>query len=60
MRSSQLRRIRPAERHGDGESGHTRVDAYMPDIPETLAALLASASLGTIWSGAAPEYGPHG
>jgi acetoacetyl-CoA synthetase len=32
----------------------------MPNIPETLAALLASASLGAIWSGAAPEYWPRG
>jgi acetoacetyl-CoA synthetase len=34
-----------------------RVVAYMPNIPETLTAFLASASLGAIWSSAAPEFG---
>ena len=29
----------------------------MPNIPETMAALLACASLGAIWSSAAPEFG---
>jgi len=34
-----------------------RVVAYMPNIPETLVALLASASIGAIFSSAAPEFG---
>jgi acetoacetyl-CoA synthetase len=34
-----------------------RVVAYLPNIPETIAALLATASLGAIWSSAAPEFG---
>jgi acetoacetyl-CoA synthetase len=34
-----------------------RVVAYMPNIAETLIAFLASASLGAIWSSAAPELG---
>jgi len=34
-----------------------RVVAYMPNIPETVAALLACASIGAIWSSAAPEFG---
>jgi acetoacetyl-CoA synthetase len=34
-----------------------RVVAYMPNIPETVVALLAVASLGAIWSSAAPEFG---
>lgn len=33
------------------------VAAYLPNIPETIAAFLAAASLGAIWSGAAPEFG---
>jgi acetoacetyl-CoA synthetase len=36
-----------------------RVAAYMPNIPETVAALLACASIGAIWSSAAPEFGAH-
>jgi acetoacetyl-CoA synthetase len=38
---------------GEGD----RVCAYMPNIPETAAAFLACASLGAIWSSAAPEFG---
>jgi acetoacetyl-CoA synthetase len=34
-----------------------RVVAYMPNIAETLIAFLASASIGAIWSSAAPEFG---
>jgi acetoacetyl-CoA synthetase len=34
-----------------------RVAAYMPNIPEALIAFLASASIGAIWSCAAPEFG---
>ncbi len=34
-----------------------RVVAYMPNIAETLVALLAVASIGAIWSSAAPEFG---
>ncbi|MFL5825319.1 MAG: acetoacetate--CoA ligase [Thermoleophilaceae bacterium] len=34
-----------------------RVAAYMPNIPETVAAFLATASLGAVWSSAAPEFG---
>jgi acetoacetyl-CoA synthetase len=34
-----------------------RVVAYMPNIPETVSAFLACASLGAVWSSAAPEFG---
>jgi acetoacetyl-CoA synthetase len=34
-----------------------RVAAYMPNIPETVAAFLATASIGAVWSSAAPEFG---
>jgi len=34
-----------------------RVVAYLPNIPETLVAFLAAASLGAIWSSCAPEFG---
>jgi acetoacetyl-CoA synthetase len=34
-----------------------RVAAYMPNIAETLVAFLAAASIGAIWSCAAPEFG---
>ena len=34
-----------------------RVAAYCPNIPETLAVMLATASLGAIFSSCAPEFG---
>jgi acetoacetyl-CoA synthetase len=34
-----------------------RVAAYMPNIPEMVAAFLATASIGAVWSSAAPEFG---
>jgi acetoacetyl-CoA synthetase len=34
-----------------------RVVAYMPNVPETLIAFLATASIGAIWSSCAPEFG---
>jgi acetoacetyl-CoA synthetase len=34
-----------------------RVAAYLPNLPETIAAFLATASLGATWSSAAPEFG---
>ncbi len=40
-----------------GVEAGDRVAAYMPNIPETVAALLACASLGAVWSSAAPEFG---
>jgi acetoacetyl-CoA synthetase len=44
-------------RLGVGEGD--RVVAYLPNIPETIVAFLATASLGAIWSSAAPEFGPR-
>jgi acetoacetyl-CoA synthetase len=34
-----------------------RVAAYTPNIPETVVAFLATASLGAVWSSCAPEFG---
>ena len=42
---------------GLGVEAGDRVVAYMPNIPETLAAFLACASIGAVWSSAAPEFG---
>ncbi|WP_354701486.1 Acetyl-coenzyme A synthetase [Paraconexibacter sp. AEG42_29] len=38
---------------GEGD----RVVAYMPNIPETIAAFLACASLGATWSSCSPDFG---
>ncbi len=34
-----------------------RVAAYAPNIPETLIAFLATASLGAVWSSCSPDFG---
>jgi acetoacetyl-CoA synthetase len=34
-----------------------RVVAYLPNVPETVIAMLATASLGAVWSSCAPEFG---
>ena len=36
-----------------------RVVAYLPNIPETLVAFLATASLGAVWATCAAEFGPR-
>ena len=37
-----------------------RVAAYMPNIPETIIAMLASSSIGAIWSSCSPDFGVQG
>lgn len=37
-----------------------RVAGYMPNMPETIIATLAAASLGAVWSSASPDFGVQG
>ncbi len=37
-----------------------RVAAYLPNLPETVAFMLAAASLGAVWSSASPDFGVAG
>jgi acetoacetyl-CoA synthetase len=37
-----------------------RVAGYLPNLPETLIAMLGTASLGAIWSSASPDFGVQG
>ena len=41
---------------GEGD----RVAAYLPNLPETLIAMLAATALGAIWSSASPDFGAQG
>ncbi|MBY6059503.1 acetoacetate--CoA ligase [Leisingera daeponensis] len=41
---------------GIGPGDH--VAGYVPNMPQTVAAMLATASLGAVWSSCAPESGP--
>ena len=57
--SALVSRIRAGlVRAGVGEGD--RVAGYLPNTPETLAAFLATASLGAIWACCAPEMGVAG
>ncbi|HEX3089533.1 MAG TPA: acetoacetate--CoA ligase, partial [Ilumatobacteraceae bacterium] len=40
-----------------GVGAGDRVAAYLPNVPETIIAFLATASLGAIWTSCAPEFG---
>jgi acetoacetyl-CoA synthetase len=40
-----------------GVQSGDRVAGYLPNVPETVIAFLACASIGAIWSCAAPEFG---
>ena len=44
---------------GSASGRGDRVVAYLPNIPETLVAFLATASLGAIWATCPPEFGPR-
>jgi len=37
-----------------------RVAGYLPNLPEAAVAMLATASLGAIWSSCSPDFGVHG
>ncbi|MGZ8650395.1 MAG: AMP-binding protein, partial [Solirubrobacteraceae bacterium] len=53
---AQTARVRAGLRAMGVERGD-RVVAYMPNIPETIAAFLATASLGAVWSSCSPDFG---
>jgi acetoacetyl-CoA synthetase len=37
-----------------------RVAGYLPNLPESIAAMLATASLGAVWSSCSPDFGVQG
>lgn len=37
-----------------------RIAAMMPNMPETVAAMLATASIGAVWSSCSPDFGEQG
>lgn len=43
-----------------GVAKGVRVAGYMPNMPETIMAMLAATSLGAIWSSASPDFGVEG
>jgi acetoacetyl-CoA synthetase len=70
-RMEQSGRLTRAELHGEvartaaalrraGVEAGDRVVGYMPNLPQTVIAMLASASLGAIWSSCSPDFGVRG
>jgi len=55
-RVSRLAQALRAEGVGPGD----RVAGYLPNMPEGVAAMLATASLGAIWSSCSPDFGVQG
>ena len=53
---SRLQQALAAEGVGPGD----RVAGYMPNMPETVIAMLATTSLGAIWSSCSPDFGIQG
>ena len=52
-------RLAQALRASGVKSGD-RVVAYMPNLPETMIAMLAAASIGAVWSSCSPDFGVQG
>jgi len=44
----------------EGVTAGDRVVGFMPNIPETVIAMLAATSLGAIWSSCSPDFGVKG
>jgi acetoacetyl-CoA synthetase len=53
---SRLAQALRAEGVGPGD----RVAGYLPNLPESVAAMLATASLGAVWSSCSPDFGVQG
>jgi acetoacetyl-CoA synthetase len=53
---SRLAQALAAEGVGEGD----RVAGFMPNMPETVIAMLATAALGAVWSSCSPDFGVQG
>jgi len=63
MSRRQLRELvsRMAQALADvGVKKGDRVAGYLPNLPESTAAMLATASLGAVWSSCSPDFGVQG
>ncbi|MHA1598758.1 MAG: acetoacetate--CoA ligase [Alphaproteobacteria bacterium] len=45
---------------GAGVTPGDRVAGYLPNMPETVIALLATSSIGAVWSSCSPDFGVQG
>ena len=56
---SRVGRVAQALRRAGVTKGD-RVAGFLPNIPETVIAMLATASLGAVWSSCSPDFGVNG
>ncbi len=52
-------RLTQAMREAGIQAGD-RVAGYLPNLPESIAAMLATANLGAVWSSCSPDFGTQG
>jgi acetoacetyl-CoA synthetase len=45
---------------GEGVEAGDRVAGFLPNLPETVIAMLGATSLGAIWSSCSPDFGANG
>ena len=57
--SADVSRFASALRQAGIRSGD-RVVAYMPNLPETIVAVLGAAAIGAVWSSCSPDFGVQG
>jgi len=57
--NAEVSRLQQAYRHMGVGKGD-RIAAMMPNMPETIACMLAAASIGAIWSSCSPDFGEQG
>ncbi|WP_229452326.1 acetoacetate--CoA ligase [Massilia niastensis] len=58
LRTAVARFAAALRRHGVGKGD--RVAAYMPNMPHTVIAMLAAASIGAVFTSASPDFGVRG
>lgn len=56
---AQVRAVARGLRQAGVQSGD-RVAGFMPNVPETIIAMLATTSLGAVWSSCSPDFGING
>ena len=56
---AQVARVAEGLRQAGVEPGD-RVAGYLPNLPETVIAMLAATSLGAVWSSCSPDFGVQG
>jgi acetoacetyl-CoA synthetase len=57
--NAEVARVAAALRR-EGIVAGDRVAGFLPNLPETVIAMLAAASLGAVWSSCSPDFGANG